>query len=211
MYDTYFSLIAGLVKQDGQPDASSQLTVNISPFNVCTSQYLPTIFAFAESLPAGDILTDKQLLTAKLHTTLTGQDVNGNSFSVAIDLTWTGIQFAPPQPSLDSRNSDHSTLSLPNVRFVDFEKLTRRESSLRARSRLTARVSFSTQDFVGVVEAVARWIGSRKAFLPSLCLMIQSLGMQLELYRRCNLLSVCRRCLSGRDGSCSIGELRTGV
>jgi hypothetical protein len=81
------------MRQDapGKPQPFSSVNIYISQYDTCTETQLLYVDAITD-LSEPDLQIDPKLKSARLDTTLNVLDtVTGNTFDIAIDITWTGV------------------------------------------------------------------------------------------------------------------------
>lgn len=87
----YVAAQEGKVKVDGRPAVDSFAIVNLIQFNFCTGEFLLDAFGFATLAP-DEFIIDKKLNQATLTTTIVVDEfVTGTSFSVEVNVAWTGV------------------------------------------------------------------------------------------------------------------------
>lgn len=91
---TYVSLMPGesRVQDKGKPTTNTYASVVVFRDNICTGEYLTTLFGQA-SLPAGSFQADKKLNSASLIASFEVCDSYDPSICLPVDanLTWTGV------------------------------------------------------------------------------------------------------------------------
>jgi hypothetical protein len=87
----YVAAQEGKVKVDGRPAVDSFAIVNLIQFNHCTQEFLLDAFGFATLAP-DEFVIDKKLNQATLTTTIVVDEfVTGTTFSVDVNVAWTGV------------------------------------------------------------------------------------------------------------------------